>query len=169
METQDSIPILETELGVAYRRLGKLDVAASYYASALNSWEHSGNSGWKAHVLNNLAILYQITGKLEDAFKCLDQALHIAEQTGYSGIQSLVLNSLGDLLTELDDLDSARTYYQQALTIATHLGHSAYILYASLGEARLVRLEGDLVRALHDLEVVEDITEPSRTIRTRLA
>ncbi len=92
---------------------------------------------------------------MEEAFKCLDQALYIAEQTGYSRIQSLVLNSLGDLLTELDDPDSARTYFQQALTIATHLGHSAYILYASLGEARLVRLEGDLVRALHDLEVIK--------------
>jgi LuxR family maltose regulon positive regulatory protein len=152
---QDSIPILETELGVVYRRLGELDTAASYYTRVLKLWEHSGNSGWKAHVLNNLAILYQMTGKLEDAFKCLDQALHIAEQTGYSRIQSLVLISLGDLLTELDDLDSARTYYQQALTIATHLGHSAYILYASLGEARLVRLEGNPARALNDLEKVK--------------
>jgi LuxR family maltose regulon positive regulatory protein len=155
LDKLDSIPILETELGVAYRRLGMLDVAASYYTSALKSWEHSGNSGWKAHVLNNLAILRQITGELEEAFKCLDQALYIAEQTGYSRIQSLVLNSLGDILIELDDLDSARTYYQQALTIATHLGHSAYILYASLGEARLVRLEGDSVRALHDLQVIK--------------
>ena len=153
--TQDSIPILETELGVAYRRLGRLDVAASYYARALKSWEHSGNSGWKAHVLNNLAILHQMTGKLEEAFKCLDQALHIAEQTGYSGIQSLVLISLGDILTELEDLDSARTYYEQALTIATHLGHSAYILYASLGEARLLRLEGNPTQALHELKMVK--------------
>jgi LuxR family maltose regulon positive regulatory protein len=151
----NSIPILETELGVAYRRLGKLKIAASYYARALKSWEHSGNSGWKAHVLNNLAILNQMTGKLEDAFQCLDQALHIADQSGYSRIQALVLISLGDLLTELDDFDFARTYYEQALTIATHLGHSAYILYASLGEARLVRLEGDPVRALHDLELVK--------------
>jgi len=46
--THDSIPILETELGVAYRRLGKLDVAGRYYTRALISWEHSGNSGWKA-------------------------------------------------------------------------------------------------------------------------
>jgi LuxR family maltose regulon positive regulatory protein len=153
--TKDSIPILETELGVAYRRLGKLDVAANYYSRALNSWEYSGNSGWKAHVLNNLAILYQITGRLEEAFKCLDQALHIAEQTGYSRIQALVLISLGDLLTEVSDLDSARMYYERALTIATHLGHSAYILYASLGEARLVRLEGNQNRALHDLEKVK--------------
>ena len=151
----DSIPILETELGVAYRRLGKLDIAASYYASALNYWEKSGNSGWRAHVLNNLAILHQITGKLEEAFKCLDQALFISEQTGYSRIQSLVLISLGDLLTELEDLDSAQTYYQLALTIATHLGHSAYILYAALGEARLVRIGGNALRALQDLEVVK--------------
>ena len=152
--TRDSIPILETELGVVYRRLGQLDVAASYYTRALASWENSGNSGWKAHVLNNLAILHQISGKLEEAFKCLDQALHIAEQTGYSRIQALVLISLGDILIEVNDFDSARTYYERALTIATHLGHSAYILYASLGEARLVRLEGDQVRALHDLEKV---------------
>jgi ATP/maltotriose-dependent transcriptional regulator MalT/DNA-binding SARP family transcriptional activator len=155
LENKDSIPILETELGVAYRRLGKLDIAARYYANALNSWGQSGNSGWKAHVLNNLAILHQMTGKLEDAFSCLDQALQIAEETGYSRIQSLVLISLGDILTELEDLDSARAYYEQALTIATHLGYSAYILYASLGEARLTRLEGDSVRALHDLEMVK--------------
>ncbi|MBN1451085.1 MAG: tetratricopeptide repeat protein [Anaerolineales bacterium] len=152
---KDSIPILETELGVAYRRLGKLDVAANYYTRALRSWEHSGNSGWKAHVLNNLAILHQTTGKIEEAFTCLDQALQIAEQTGYSRIQALVLISIGDILTEVNDLDSAQTYYERALTIATHLGHSAYILYASLGEARLVRLGGDPVRALHDLEMVK--------------
>jgi two-component SAPR family response regulator/predicted negative regulator of RcsB-dependent stress response len=142
-------------LGVVYRRLGELDVAASYYSLALKSWEDSGNTGWKAHVLNNLAILNQMTGRLEKAFNCLDQALHIAEQTGYTRIQALVLISLGDLLTELEDLDSAQAYYEQALTIATHLGHSAYILYASLGEARLVRMDGNPDQALHELEMVK--------------
>lgn len=153
--TKDSIPILETELGVANRRLGKLEIAESYYTRALNSWKHSGNSGWKAHVLNNLAILHQMTGKLDEAFDRLDQALQIAEQTGYSRIQTLVLISLGDLLTEVKDFESARMYYERALTIATHLGHSAYILYASLGEARLICLSGDPKQALHDLELVK--------------
>lgn len=153
--TYDSIPILETELGVVYRRLGNLDVAANYYDHALTSWKKSGNSGWKSYVLNNLAILHQMTGRLDDAFNCLDQALKISEQTGYSRFQTLVLISLGDLLTELNDLESARKYYEQALTIATNLGHSAYILYASLGDARLIRMAGDQTQALHALEKIK--------------
>jgi len=149
------IPILETELGVVYRRLGEPQITAQYYASALQSLEQSGNTGWKARLLNNMGMLKYMTGQLEEAYPLLDEAARVAGQCGYVRIQTNALISLGDLLTDLNDLDSAFACYDQALTQASHLGHSLYIFYASLGEARLKRLGGDIRQAMEDLRQVE--------------
>ncbi len=151
----NSIPILETELGVVHRRLGEPEITARYYASALQAWENAGNTGWKARLLNNMGLLYHMTGRLEEAYHFLHDALKTAEQSGYVRIQTNVLISLGDLLTDLSDLESAYDYYDQALTLATTLGHSLYIFYASMGEARLQRLSGDALLAIEELKQAE--------------
>lgn len=152
---QKSIPILETELGVVYRRLGQPEITARYYASALKAWEKAGNTGWKARLLNNMGLLYHMTGKLDEAYPLLLDALKTAEKSGYTRIQTNVLISLGDLLADLSDLKSAYDYYDKALTLATHLGNSLYIFYASLGEARLKRLRGEASLAVKELRQVE--------------
>jgi DNA-binding SARP family transcriptional activator len=152
---QKSIPILETELGVVYRRLGQPELTARYYASALKAWEKEGNTGWKARLLNNMGLLYHMTGKLDEAYPLLIDALKTAERSGYTRIQTNVLISLGDLLTDLSDLKLAYEYYDKALTLATHLGNSLYIFYASLGEARLKRLRGESLLAVKELRQVE--------------
>lgn len=149
------IPILETELGVIHRRLGEPQITARYYASALQSLEQSGNTGWKARLLNNMGMLKYMTGQLEEAYPLLDKASRVAGQCGYVRIQTNALISLGDLLTDLSDLDSAFACYDQALTQASNLGHSLYIFYASLGEARIKRLRGDVHQAVKDLRHVE--------------
>ena len=152
---KDHIPILETELGVVYRRLGEPEVTAQYYASALQALENSGNTGWKARLLNNLGLLYHMTGRLEKAYPALQEALMTAERSGYIRIQTNVLISLGDLLTDFSDYDSAYAYYDHALTLATNLGHSLYIFYASLGQARLQRLKGKPLLAVDELRRAE--------------
>ncbi len=151
---QNQIPILETELGVVYRRLGEPQVTAQYYASALAALERSGNSGWRARLLNNMGMLKYMTGELEQAHHLLKDAVQTAGQCGYNRIQTNALISLGDLYAELQSLDSAYACYDQALTQATHLGHSMYIFYASLGEARLKRLGGDPALAMRELRQV---------------
>jgi ATP/maltotriose-dependent transcriptional regulator MalT/two-component SAPR family response regulator len=150
-----NIPILETELGVVYRRLGEPEITARYYASALQALENTGNTGWKARLLNNLGLLYHMTGRLDEAYPLLQEALMTSERSGYIRIQTNVLISLGDLLTDLTDYDSAYKYYDRALTLATNLGHSLYIFYASLGEARLQRLSGNTLLAVEELRRVE--------------
>jgi ATP/maltotriose-dependent transcriptional regulator MalT/two-component SAPR family response regulator len=152
---KNNIPILETELGVVYRRLGEPEVTARYYASALKAWENAGNTGWKARLLNNLGLLYHMTGRLEDAYLHLLDALKTAERSGYFRTQAAVLIGLGDLLTDLGDYESAYIYYDKALTLATNLGHSQYIFYSSLGEARLQRLKGNFVLATEELKRAE--------------
>ncbi len=152
---QKSIPILETELGVVYRRLGQPEVTAQYYARALNALENQGNTGWKARLLNNMGLLHHMTGKLDEAFPLLVDALKVAERSGYTRIQTNVMISLGDLLTDLCALDLAYDYYDKALTLATQLGNSLYIFYASLGEARLKRLAGEALSAAKELRQVE--------------
>lgn len=152
---QNQVPILETELGVVHRRLGEPQVTARYYASALATLERSGNSGWKARLLNNMGMLKYMTGELEEAHHLLQEAVRTAGLCGYVRIQTNALISLGDLFAELQDIESAYACYDQALTQATHLGHSMYIFYASLGEARLKRLGGDPLLALHELRQVQ--------------
>lgn len=152
---QKSIPILETELGVVYRRLGQPEVTARYYASALKAWEKAGNTGWKARLLNNMGLLYHMTGKLTEAHHYLVDALKTSERSGYTRYQTNIMISLGDLLTDLSDLVSAYDYYDRALTLGTHLGNSLFIFYASLGEARLKRLGGEAAAAVRELRQVE--------------
>lgn len=152
---QNNIPILETELGVVYRRLGEPEITARYYASALKAWENAGNTGWKARLLNNLGLLYHMTGRLEEAFPLLVDALKTAERSGYLKTQANALISLGDLLTDVEDFESAYNHYDKALTLATNLGHSQYIFYSSLGEARLQRLKGNVLLATEELKRTE--------------
>ncbi|RPI93225.1 MAG: hypothetical protein EHM40_10560 [Chloroflexi bacterium] len=149
------VPILETELGVVYRRLGETEIAARYYASALQAWEKAGNTGWKARLLNNLGLLYYMTGRMEEAYPLLQEALTVLERSGHTRIQTNVLLSLGDLLTDLGDLDAAYTHYDKALTLASNLGHSLYIFFASIGQARLQRLRGNHLLAVEDLRRAE--------------
>lgn len=149
------IPILETELGVIHRRLGDVGAAARYYANALAALEHSGNSGWKARLLNNMGMLKYMTGQMEEAYHLLQESVQTAKLSGYIRIQTNALISLGDLLCDINDLDNAFNYYDLALTQATELGHSLYIFYASLGEVRLKRLHGDAIAALTELRQVE--------------
>ncbi|MBI5962285.1 MAG: tetratricopeptide repeat protein [Chloroflexi bacterium] len=150
-----STPVLETELGVVHRRLGEFEITERYYASALQSLENTGNTGWKARLLNNMGVLYYLTGQLDKAYAHLQEALVTAERSGYAKIQTNILISLGDLLTDLADFESAYVYYDKALTLATHLGHSLSIFYASLGEARLKRLKGEALLAIEGLKQAE--------------
>jgi len=153
--TKNNIPILEMELGVVHRRLGQPEVAAQYYASALQAWGNIGNTAWKARLLNNLGLLYHMTGRLDEAHSLLQEALKVSEWSGYIQFQTNSLISLADLLTDLADLDSAYTYYDKALTLASNLGHSLYIFYASLGQARLQRLKGNHLLAVEELRRTE--------------
>jgi two-component SAPR family response regulator len=78
-----------------------------------------------------------------------------SERSGYVRIQINILISLGDLLTDLSDYAGAYSFYDNALTLATNLGHSLYIFYASLGQARLQRLNGNHTLAVEELRRTE--------------
>lgn len=151
LDIKNTIPFLETELGVVHRRLGEPEITAQYYASALQALENAGNTGWKARLLNNLGLLYHMTGRLDEALVQLQEALKTSERSGYIRIQANVLISLGDLLTDFLDYESAYQHYDNALTMATNLGHSLFIFYASLGQARLQRLKGEHSLAIEEL------------------
>jgi LuxR family maltose regulon positive regulatory protein len=152
LELTSKIPILETELGVVYRRLGDPDTAARYYSSALKVWEDASNTGWKARLLNNLGLLYHMTGELDKALPLLEEALEVAQKSGYIWLKTNEFISLGDLWADIGDFEIAHEYYDQALTSATQLGDSLLIFYATLGEARLKRLQGEFPQALVEYE-----------------
>lgn len=152
----EKIPILETELGVVYRRLGEPETTARYYESALNTWQDAGNTEWKARLLNNLGLLYHKTGRLEDAVPLLEESLEVAEKSGLSWLQANEYIGLGDIWTDLGDFDAAQEYYDQALTLATQFANTLLVFYATLGEARLMCLNGNADQALKEYQRAKD-------------
>lgn len=138
----EQVPILEMELGAVHYTLGNGDTAIRYYRSALKAWEATGNLGWQATLMNNLAVLHHYRGEYEKAFQVLEDAIDYAQRSGYLRAQALALSSLGDLLADLRELERAEVCFDQALIIASQLGYSFLVSYASLSKARIARLGG---------------------------
>ncbi len=134
------IPVLEMELGALNHTLGNSEIAIKHYQIALQAWEDTGNLGWQATLMNNLAVLYHYRGEYEKAFQVLESAISCAQRSGYVHAQALALSSLGDLLADLNEIERADECFDQALVIASQLGHSFLIFYTSIAKARIARL-----------------------------
>jgi LuxR family maltose regulon positive regulatory protein len=147
LKEKNAVPALEMELGMAYRSIGKGDIALKFYHSALETWEAAGNLGWQATLLNNLGVLYHSMGTYEQAFKMLEKAFECAQRSGYIRAQAVALCSLGDLLTDLQDFDLCNECYEQALGIGSQLTDRYLIFYASLAKARVARLKNNFALA----------------------
>ncbi|HEY3313028.1 MAG TPA: tetratricopeptide repeat protein [Anaerolineales bacterium] len=140
LEDNAQIPILEMELGAVHYTLGNGETAIRYYHSALKAWEATGNLGWRATLMNNLAVMHHSRGEYEKAFQVLEDSIDFAQRSGYVRAQALALSSLGDLLADLQEIGRAEVCFDQSMVIASQLGYSFLVFYASLAKARVARL-----------------------------
>ena len=110
-----------SNLGTAFKLLGRLDDARAQYEQALAIEELALDASHPqvADTLNNLGNVLQAQGSPTGARRALERALRIKE--GAFGKDSLpvavTLTNLGALLLDLEDLPAAQTALQRALEI----------------------------------------------------
>ncbi len=143
----NNIPILQMELGIAYRAIGNYEAAQSYYEQALKIWQQEGNLVWQANVLNNMGVLHHFQGGYETAVRLLEKGLDSARKSGYVRMEALILTSLGDLYLELDEFQGAQQAFQQGEVIAGRIGDHFLINYLTLAQTAAARLKKEYTRA----------------------
>ncbi len=110
-------------LGIAYRNLGEIHKAISFYEQALIIAREIGNQFDEGNALRNLGIA---NAKLDESRKAItfyEQALTIAREIGDRRGVGASLSRLGITYAKLGEYQKAIRFYEQALTIAREIGN----------------------------------------------
>jgi tetratricopeptide (TPR) repeat protein len=100
------IPEVKNNIGFAYERLGKRDLAVKYYQQAL------AIKADFAPALNNLGFLSGMTGDdLEKAISMVEKAVSV------NGLESAYRDSLGNLFLKAGKLPNARLNFEKGLLL----------------------------------------------------
>lgn len=95
----------------------RIEVAITWYDSALSYLRDSGNKMGEAAVLNNIGGAYQLLDNIELSIKFYLESLTIREEIDDLPGQAKVLNNLGVLAAMQEKLAEAESYYLRALAI----------------------------------------------------
>ncbi len=142
-----TIPVLETELGMVHRALGDYRAAKDMYERALAIWKKKGNLTFQANLLNSLGVLHHTQGDYETAAITFEEGLDCARRSGYQHVEALLLTSLGDLYVEMGELEIARHTYEKAEDIARQTSDQFLLTYSLLSQAGIARASGSFDRA----------------------
>ncbi|HEY6942896.1 protein kinase domain-containing protein, partial [Dokdonella sp.] len=104
-------------LGIGYRRLGQLTLAAEQLAHAEQLRSDLGDLRGQAATLRNLATVRSIQGDFTGARAALDKAASIIGPLGDSGALADLANDSGLLFEEQGDYRSALDAYRRALSL----------------------------------------------------
>ncbi|GAA4354930.1 protein kinase domain-containing protein [Kangiella marina] len=125
--------------GVAYHRLGKLDMALDYYQQGLSSREASDDTRGVVTSLSNLASVFAIKGEYEQAEHSLVRALKVNQSRNDSVKQADLFNELGVIAEEQGMYHKALEQFRASLSIrmkldddwlkAESLNNVAYIFF----------------------------------------
>jgi len=110
------------KLGTAYRNLGQVEQAITYYQQALAIAQEIGDRLNEGVWLGSLGLAYRNLGQVEQAITYYQQALVIAQEIGDRLNKGAWLGRLGLAYADLGQVEQAITYYQQALVIAQEIG-----------------------------------------------
>lgn len=147
------------ELGIAQRRLGNFDSAEKAYQDALERWQTSGNSMWQSNVLNNLGFLQNLRGQYEEAALSFERSLQHARLAAYARGEGFILNSLGDLYRDLRATKEAEQTYAMATDVAKQFQEKSMVLYLSLSDVMMKRIEGKYPEAVTGLKEVTQMAQ----------
>lgn len=109
-------------LGVAYQRLGNLELALDYYQQGLSERNKANDQAGVATSMSNIATVYSIQGQHEDAIQYLQQSLSVYESLNDIEGEANAYNELGVLAEEQGLYEKALANYRQALTLRMTIG-----------------------------------------------
>jgi tetratricopeptide (TPR) repeat protein len=109
-------------LGLAYRALGDINKAISYYEQDLEIAREIGDRQGEGSALGNLGLAYRALGDTNKAISYQEQYLQIAREIGYRRGEGNALGSLGLVYHVLGDTNKAISYQEQYLQIVREIG-----------------------------------------------
>lgn len=109
--------LIYNAFGVAYQRMGDLDLAIDNYKMGLDIRMEFGDIKGAATSLSNLATLYAIQGEATQAKNMLQQGVALLQESNNVIDQSIMVNKLGVLAEEQGLYKEALSHYQDALNM----------------------------------------------------
>jgi DNA-binding SARP family transcriptional activator len=158
-----SVALVQLDLGIAFRTIGRYEEAESAYNRSLSYWRETSDLRRQSSTLNNLAVLYHYTRKYEQAAALLEEAVECARQSGERRMMTWVLTSIGDLYADLEAFESAWNAYSHAAVLVEHMDDTFLRLYLSVAQAALARLQGDRSKAHEYLQKAEKYAQASES------
>lgn len=109
-------------IGVAYQRLGNLELAQDYYEQGLYKRKTADDQNGVATSMSNLASVHSIQGQHEAATNYLEQSLAVYESLNDIEGKANAFNEMGIIDEEQGLYEKALENYRQALSLRINLG-----------------------------------------------
>lgn len=113
--------IIYNAFGVAYQRLGEIDLAIENYNQGLEIRLTHQDIAGAATSMSNLAALYAVKGDYEKAEAMLKNGVKLLDDSGDELESSIMINKLGVLAEEQGRYKEALSHYQNALNLRLNL------------------------------------------------
>jgi len=156
LEDRAGIAELQSNLGTAYRRMGRWDDALAQYNASLMLRERIGNSWGVATCLNNIGEVNLTRGDVAGALDSYIRALNIFETIGAATEAAITLIGVGAARVEAGLVAQGRSDLLTALERLSSLGSTGYLpelyRYVALAELRAGDLNAAEVAAQQSLE-----------------
>ncbi|AOE49822.1 serine/threonine-protein kinase [Kangiella sediminilitoris] len=107
--------------GVAYHRLGELDLSLDYYQQGLEVRQSVGDSRGIVTSLSNLASIYAVKGQYDKAEQNLYQAIEVNKPRNDALKQADLFNELGVIAEEQGQYKKALEHFRASLSIRMKL------------------------------------------------
>ena len=121
-EAWDSVGEATFWLGVVAINAGDAAGALVYDREALACFRRTGQTGWEAIGLNNLAYHALLAGQADLSLEAAEEGLALARRIGSRNTQGWLLSTLGEVQTHLGLLEAARATLEEGLTLVTRWG-----------------------------------------------
>jgi SagB-type dehydrogenase family enzyme len=142
---------LRSELGDAFRTLGRYDDARTSYEAALQIAEDSKNLKSQAIELGRLGVLALTEGKIEEAILRHEAALARCEQLGEPEAQARAWTQLARVFQQSGAWDEAERHYREAIRIDRERGKSVQLGRHLSALAELLLLQPSRLAEAHQL------------------
>lgn len=157
-------------LGVVTVNSGDAAGALSYDREALERFRHSGQLGWEAIALNNLAYHALLAGQAGPGLAWAEEGLSLARRIGSRNVEGWLLSTLGEIQTHLDNMPAARATLEEGLSLVTRWGPPRLRPGFLADLARVDMAGGNWAAALERLEEAwERATETAPQFLPRLS
>ncbi len=157
-------------LGVAYKKLGRLDDALRNYQESLAIKRRIGDKRGMGVSLDEIAMVEQMSGKPDAAYGHFQDALKVQREIADKKGVALSLMDLGNLGLERGQYEQALKYTSEALQMYQDLGNEQYQAQCldNMGSAYQYRGEYENALTYHQraLEIRQRINLPKQTAET---